>query len=372
MSKLFQPIQINGLRLSNRFVRSATWEGMATEDGRCTGELVDLMAGLARGEVGLIITGHAYVHPRGQAGPLQLGIYDDKLLPGLTRMVEAVHARSGKIVAQLAHAGLYADPQLTGARPLAPSALNEWVDTDPQAMTTRQIAETVEDFARAADRAMQAGFDGVQIHAAHGYLLSQFLSPAFNHRKDRYGGTPENRATLLLEVLERIRNVVGDRVPVLIKMNCGDFIEDGLDLEGAVGAARMLEQNGIDAIEISGGTGASGKLRPVRTGIKSKDDEAYFRNEAAVFRKQVTVPLMLVGGIRSFEIADDIVGSGTANLVSMSRPFIREPELVKRWKSGDHTKSTCLSDNRCFVPIRGGKGAYCVMEKREKSAPEPS
>lgn len=365
MSALFDPIDINGMSLSNRFVRSATWEGMATEDGRCTEKLTEVMTTLAEGGVGLIITGHAYVHRRGQAGPWQLGIYDDQLTPGLGQMVRAVHERSGKIVAQLAHAGLYADAALTGRQPLAPTQLTGFTPTPPEEMGPADIDAVIDAFAGAARRAQRAGFDGVQIHAAHGYLLSQFLSPLFNRRTDAYGGKTENRARILLDALKQVRRQVGPNYPVLIKMNTGDHLDGGLELAEALQIGAMLERAGIDAIELSGGTGASGKLRPVRTGINRPEQEAYFEPAARAFRKQVGLPLLLVGGIRSFAVAERIVAENIADCISMSRPFIREPDLVNRWKSGDRSPATCLSDNRCFVPIRNGKGIACVTAKRQ-------
>ena len=364
MTTLFDSIDINGMLLSNRFVRSATWEGLATEDGRCTDRLTELMTQLVDGGVGLIITGHAYVLRRGQAGPWQLGIYDDTLIPGLTQMTGAVHQRSGKIVAQLAHAGLYADVDRIGQPPLAPSVLTDLTETTPGEMRPVDIEQVIDAFGAAALRAKTAGFDGVQIHAAHGYLLSQFLSPRFNLRTDAYGGNDVKRARIVLEVLETIRQRVGPDYPVLIKMNAGDYLEGGLEPADAIRIGTRLASAGIDAIELSGGTGASGKLRPVRTGIKTVAQEAYFETAAAAFREQVRVPLILVGGIRSFSVAERIVSQDIADCISMSRPFIREPGLVNRWKSGDRSRSTCLSDNRCFVPINKGEGLYCVTEKR--------
>ena len=364
MSILFDPININGMLLPNRFVRSATWEGLATEGGSCTDRLTDKMIALAAGGVGLIITGHAYVHRRGQAGPWQLGIYDDKHVAGLSSMVEVVHRHDGKIVAQLAHAGLYADTELTGRLPLAPSAVDGLVQTQVEEMSTADIDQVVKAFASAARRAKEAGFDGVQIHSAHGYLLSQFISPRFNLRTDSYGGEVLNRARVVLEVLESIRTQVGSDYPVLIKLNTGDFLESGLELTDAVEIGALLESAGIDAIELSGGTGASGKLRPVRIGIHREDQEAYFESAAREFRERIRTPLILVGGIRSFSVAERIVAQNIADCISMSRPFIREPDLVNRWKSGDRSRATCLSDNRCFVPIRNGQGVYCVTAKR--------
>ncbi|MCJ7547843.1 MAG: NADH:flavin oxidoreductase [Deltaproteobacteria bacterium] len=364
MLKLFDITQLNGMTLKNRFVRSATAEGMATEDGEATPRLINLMAELAEGGVGLIITGHAYVAKRGQATPAQLGIYDDKLTPGLRAMVAAVHEKDGKIVAQLAHSGLLAIPKLINSAPLAPSAIEGLVDTPLQEMTLADIHETIEAFGKAAGRACEAGFDGVQIHAAHSYLLSQFLSPAYNHRRDAYGGPIENRARILLEVVETIRGQVGKDYPLLIKMNCRDFLEGGLELEDALQAGAMLKEAGIDAIEVSGGTFASGNLMPVRTGIVTEGDEANFQAEARTFKQRLDIPIILVGGIRSFPVAERVVKDHTADYISMCRAFIREPALINRWQSGDLSKATCLSDSKCLRPALAGKGVYCVVEKR--------
>jgi 2,4-dienoyl-CoA reductase-like NADH-dependent reductase (Old Yellow Enzyme family) len=370
MSNLFDPTEINGMTLKNRFVRSATWEGMATENGACTLKLVETIARLAEGGVGLIITGHAYVKKQGRAGERQLGIYDDNLLDSLREMTEAVHQRDGRIIAQLAHSGLFADPSLTGYPPMAPSAISGITQHAVQEMTLSDIENVVESFGLAAQRAQKAGFDGVQLHAAHGYLLSQFLSPFFNRRSDHYGGHIENRANIHLEIMDSIRSYVGKDYPVLMKMNTRDFIEDGLELEDAVKTGILLAHR-LDAIELSGGTGLSGKLNPVRTGIRKEADEAYFEDAAVLFKEHIDIPIILVGGIRSFEVADRIVNSGITDYVSMSRPFIREPGLINRWRSGDRLKATCLSDNRCFVPAGTGKGIYCVTKERQSKGSDP-
>jgi 2,4-dienoyl-CoA reductase-like NADH-dependent reductase (Old Yellow Enzyme family) len=360
MSKLFETTEINGMELLNRFVRSATWEGMATEDGACTGRLVELMAQLAQGRVGLIITSHTYVLPEGQAGPWQLGVYKDELIEGLREMTAAVHSRGGNVVLQMAHAGLFASSSLTGQKPMAMSKVEEVSKSPCKEMTLDEIQQIVEAFGQAARRAKEAGFDGVQIHAAHGYLLSQSLSPFFNRRTDAYGGPIENRARFLLEVLQRVRGTTGANFPLLVKMNCQDFIEGGLSFEDSVEVGEMLQKGGIDAIELSGGTFVSGKLGPSRGRIDSEEKEAYFKDSAKVFKERLSVPLMLVGGIRSFQIAEQLVEEGYADYISMSRPFIREPNLIERWESGDLSKASCLSDSKCFGPIMAGKGMYCI------------
>ncbi len=366
MSKLFETSEIKGMKLSNRFVRSATWEGMAADDGACTPKLIDLMVSLAKGDVGLIITSHAYVSPEGQAGPWQLGVYKDELISGLTEMTKAVHDHGGKIVIQLAHAGYFANAKLTGQTPMAPSNAEGFAKSPRKEMNADEIQGVVKAYGTAAKRAQTAGFDGVQIHCAHGYLLSQFLSPAFNQRKDEYGGEIRNRARALVEVLRKIRQTVGKDYPVLVKMNCQDFIENGLQPEDSLQAGKMLVENGIDAIELSGGVLIGGKLSPSRMGIKSEEKEAYFQNEARTFKREVNAPLILVGGNRSFQVAERIVNEGVADYISLCRPLIREPDLVNRWKSGDLSKAACMSDNMCFEPAMKGDGIYCLTEEREK------
>ena len=366
MNTLFEPSEINGMTISNRFVRSATWSGMAADDGASTPQLVDLMRDLAKGGIGLIITGHAYVQQNGQAGPWQLGIYKDELIPGLKTITHAVHETGGKVILQLAHAGLYAKSALTRQAPLAPSNIDGLSKKPRKEMRIQDIKEIVNSFGEAARRARDAGFDGVQIHSAHGYLLSQFLSPFFNRRTDEYGGKIQNRAKFLLEVLATIRNVVGRDYPILVKLNSQDFSADGLTLKDSMRVGAMLSEKGIDAIELSGGLITSSSLSPSRRGITSKKKEAYFRTEAQSFKKAINVPLILVGGIRSYNVAKQLIDEGVADYISMCRPFIREPYLINRWKAGDLKKAACISDNMCFSPAMAGKGIYCVTEEKEK------
>ncbi len=366
MSRLFETTVINGMKIDNRFVRSATWEGMAADDGGVTPKLEETYAALAAGGAGMIITSHAYIRKDGQATPKQIGIYKNELIPGLYSLTYAVHERGGRVVAQLAHAGTFAAEQLLEQPPLAVSNYEGLSKMPRREITGQDIDGIVSDYGRAAARARAAGFDGVQLHAAHGYLLSQFLSPAFNRRKDGYGGAIDNRVRVCLEAIRAVRASVGKDYPVLIKLNCSDFIEGGMELEDSLRTAEMLAGAGADAIELSGGTIVSGKLSPSRTKIDTEEKEAYFRQEAAVIKKRISIPLILVGGMRSFAVADRLVNEDAADYISMSRPFIREPGLVNRWKAGDLRRAACVSDNLCFKPALEGKGIYCVTEEREK------
>ncbi len=345
MAPLFEPGKINCMTVANRFVRSATWTGMATDDGACTSQMIDLMTDLAKGGVGLIITGHAYVHQKGWHQPWQLGIDKDDLIPGLQRMTRAVHEEGSKIVLQLGYGGAY----LSKAR--------------VRRLSIRDIGEIVESFGQAAVRAKISGFDAVQIFAAHGFLLSQLLCPRYNDREDEYGGPIENRARALLEVLHEVRKAVGRDYPVLVKLNCRDFVENGLTLEEAIRVGQMLEEGGIDAIELSGGLLNIANLMENR--IDSERDEAFFQDAAGKFKKKIRVPLILVGGIRSFTVAQQLVKEGVADYVSMCRPLICEPDLINRWEAGHGQKAACISCNNCIEQAQHGRGISCVPLKKE-------
>ncbi len=364
MSKLFETSNINAMQLSNRFVRSATWEGLAAEDGSCTADFKALYTELAKGGVGLIITSHTFVRADGKGSPRQLGLHKDELIPGLKDLTRAIHQYGSRVAVELSHAGILTSEQLTGAAPMVVSAVEDFSRGPGRELTVEDIQQIADAFAQAAGRAVKAGFDAVQIHAAHGFLLNQFLSPAFNKRNDDYGGSINNRARALLEVLEKIRSSVGSDFPVLVKLNSEDFIDGGLTLVDSVRVGQMLQEAGIDAIEVSGGTIVTGDH--CRQDIDSKEKEAYWRDAAKVFKEKLHVPLILVGGVRSFQLAEQLVDQGYADYISMSRPFIREPDLVNRWASGDLGKATCLSDNLCRGPLLKGKGIYCVVEKGQR------
>ncbi|KIX12753.1 NADH:flavin oxidoreductase [Dethiosulfatarculus sandiegensis] len=359
MSDLFEINRLAGMELANRFVRSATWEGMADEKGAVTDQLIEYYARLAKGGVGLIIASHAYVTIQGKAGLGQLGIYDDSLAPGYERLTKAVHENKGKVAAQLAHAGFLANTELSGLPAVAPSATAQGYNRKVEALTVSDIARLTRDFALAAQRAKDAGFDGVQIHAAHTYLLSQFLSPFFNRRTDIYGGGIEQRARMLLEVYEAVRKQVGEDYPVLVKINSGDFLDGGLSEAHSLVACRLLSQAGVDAIEMSGGNLLDPKFRPARPGKITPQTEAYYRNQAKAVRAQISCPLILVGGIRSLDVARQLFDEKTCDYISLSRPLIREPDLIKRWQKGDTRPAECLSDNLCYKPIYAGKGVSC-------------
>jgi 2,4-dienoyl-CoA reductase-like NADH-dependent reductase (Old Yellow Enzyme family) len=227
------------------------------------------------------------------------------------------------------------------------------------AMTHEEIQQVVSAFGLAAARAKQAGFDGVQLHGAHGYLLSEFLSPFFNKRTDRYGGTLANRSRFVVEVYHAVRSVVGEQYPVMIKLNSEDLVTGGLTIDQMLHVAKTLETVGIDAIELSGGIGSMWKS--YASSKRSVQNGAYYQSAAKRYKKSIDVPLMLVGGIRSFEEAKRLITEGTADYVSLCRPLIRDPALINRWKSGDMHESACISCRACMNAILDGSDLHCVQ-----------
>jgi 2,4-dienoyl-CoA reductase-like NADH-dependent reductase (Old Yellow Enzyme family) len=367
MTALFDQTMINGMTLRNRLVRSATWEGMCEQDGRPTEKLINCYRDLARGGVGLIISGYTFVKPEGKQSPGKMGIHTDDFAGDYEKLTGAVHDAGGKIVVQLVHAGGQTDSANAGRQPLAPSAIQ--VDQFPEVpaeLTSDEINDIVLAFAEGARRAKSWGFDGVQLHGAHGYLINQFLSPLTNRRTDEYGGSIENRSRFLLEVYRKVRESVGDDYPVFIKLNAADNLDGGLDIGDALYAAKELSEAGIDAIEVSAGTPASGEESPVRKKIDKPEKEAYNLALARQTKEAVNCPVMVVGGFRSYEVAEKTVRDDGMDYISMARPLIREPGLANRWQEGDRSPATCISCNGCFGPGLEEGGIYCVIEKKER------
>lgn len=363
----YDKMTINGMTVPNRLVRSATWEGLASAEGFVTPALEDVMVELADGGVGMIITGHMFVAEQGRAGDRQLAVYADEYINGLRSMVKKIHERGSVVVAQLAHAGGQAAQAITGMPALGPSPFARKDGAVCQEMTESDIDNMVYAFQQAASRAVAAGFDGVQIHAAHGYGLSQFLSPHINKRKDMYGGSLENRIRPLVRVYEAIRRVVGDKYPVTLKINCEDYVEGGLELEESASIIQGLEMLGLDAVEISGGLLTSSPSKSsVRVGrFDTPAKEAWYREAARAVRERTKMPIILVGGIRSFSVVEGLLAEGLIDFVSMSRPLLREPDLLKRWEAGDLRRADCISCNKCFSVLVNNEGFFCPVERSE-------
>ena len=352
MPSLFEPARIQGIQLRNRMVRSATAECMAKVNGEPKPGLSEVYRDLAAGGVGLIITGHMFVHRTGKAHPGMTGIDDDRLVRPLSELVPAVHQAGGRIAAQINHAGRQTrDPSV--ADPVAPSEVPaSGHRAGARALTLDEIETLVESYGRAAARAKAAGFDAVQIHAAHGYLVSQFLSPLTNRRTDAFGGSLENRMRFLKRVAGAVRDAVGPGFPVLIKLGLRDEDEAGLTLADGLQVVARLAEFSIDAVEISGGIAGSRNFN-IPTAIRPGQNEAYFRPWAVQARRATDLPILLVGGFRSLESMEATLASGDAQFISLCRPLICEPDLAHRLQSGAQTASRCVSGNRCWPEAQG-------------------
>jgi 2,4-dienoyl-CoA reductase-like NADH-dependent reductase (Old Yellow Enzyme family) len=368
MSILFEPTSLKNITLRNRFVRSATYDGSADQEGHVSDQQVEIFKQLARGGVGLIVTGITYIHPSGQIVPFQNSIAGDDHIPGFKGLTAAVHSLGASIAIQLFHAGREAAAFLKGKneQAIAPS----FVEEDPyfaekyRPMRDEEIWEIVRSFGDAARRAREAGFDAVQLHGAHGYLLSQFLSPYANRRDDDWGGTLEKRLRFFREVHQEIRTKVGEDFPVLIKIGVKDEIPGGLELWEGKLAVQFLVQWGFDALEISQGLrGLRYENTEFRRKIDHIDREAYFRDWCGEIRRQVNVPTIIVGGLRTYSLMEDVVQKGEADLVALSRPLIREPGIINAWRSGDHRRAACISCNGCLEALRRGQPLHCVQQK---------
>ena len=367
MSVLFTPIKVGKLEIENRFMRSATYSALADEDGLIGDESVELMKRLASNDVGLIITGYAYVLKNGQSFADMNGIQDDDHIPGYQKMTKAVHELGGKIVMQIVHCGV-SSPTVasTGGDLMAVSVPEKAAGqgAQPREMTDEDIESIIGAFGQGARRAQEAGFDGVQIHGAHGYLVTQFLSPQSNRRSDKWGGSIENRMRFVVESTRSIKKNVDDDFPVMIKLGCRDYTEADakLTIEEGAQVAKALEKEGHCHIEISHGM-VDNTGRKLASGVTKPEQEAYMLPDARALRAAVDIPLGLVGGIRSPAVMEEIIDSGAADMISICRPLIREPDLVKQWKEGSRKTADCISCGKCFNMVEG-KMAICCSQIR--------
>lgn len=381
MSLLFSPSKIGNLEIKNRFIHSATYEGMAAEDGKVQDEIIKRYERLAKGEVGLIIPGYLFIHPLGQALKYQTGIHSDQMIPGLKKVVDAVHEYDGKIVFQIAHSGRQTTKELIGRKPKGPSA--KWRNpadfTKPLEMEEDEIHETIRDFGSAAGRAAEAGADGIQLHAAHGYLINQFLSPFYNERKDRWGGSDENRFRFLKEVVTAVRSKLPENMPVLIKLNSNDFTpQKGIVPDLAATYAKWLADLNVDLVEVSCGSVDFAPFHECRGDVPVDEmaesfpwwkrpfikamlkrwagkydlEEGYNLGAAEHIKPALgKIPMSVVGGIRRLSHMEEIIAKKKSDFLSMSRPFIREPDIVRKFRQNKTDTVSCISCNRCVAAI---------------------
>lgn len=361
MTLLFTPQKLGSLEVPNRLVRSATAERFADESGRPDARQEALYRQLVRGGVGLIITGHMFVHPNGKAHPEMTGIHSDDLLPDLAKLADAVHEEGGLVAVQINHAGMKANAENV-AEKVAPSDLSDvpYIKGTAKALRPDEILAIIDSFAQAAHRAKQAGFDAVQLHSAHGYLGSQFLSPLTNQRTDEWGGSIENRMRFLRRVAAAVRAEVGPDYPVFTKLGIVDGYDGGLTLADSVQVVAALAEMGLDAVELSSGIGASSTHK----GVRKPSEEAYFLPFAQAARQVTDLTLMLVGGMRSRGVMEKLLAYGEVDFISMCRPLINDPDFPNQLREGKVERSGCLSANNCWPTEMGtGIGCKCPVEK---------
>jgi 2,4-dienoyl-CoA reductase-like NADH-dependent reductase (Old Yellow Enzyme family) len=363
MKQLFEKSSINGLELKNRFIRSATWERMADGNGHLTEKLIKVYEDLADGGAAAIITGYAYVMKDEQPNPNMMGIYDDSFIEEYSELTETIHNKGSRIILQIVYGGSYTWFNASERVIWGPSAVtNKFSNVTPEEMSKDDIQTLIEAFGDAALRAKKSGFDGVEIHGAHGYLLNMFLSPFFNIREDEYGGSSENRARIIYEIYDNARIKAGEDFPILIKLNCSDFNGDkGFTFEECKTLCRKLEQKGINAIEISGGTvfkAAKPEKDPSGFTGNLMKNESYFAEYAKEIAEIVDVPVILAGGNRSIDGMENILLNSRIEYFSISRPLLSEPDLINKWDKDRTVKPRCTSCGKCF----NENGNRCILD----------
>jgi len=351
MSVLFEKTTIKGMELKNRLVRSATHEGMADANGFPNQRLFKLYERLAKGGVGLIITGYAFVSRDGISPfPGMLGIDSDEHVPKYQELVELVHKYGTAIAMQIAHCGRQTMEAATGSQPIAPSPVEDTTTgVVPREMTEEDIERVVEAFSQSSRRVKESGFDAIQIHSAHGYLISQFICPHTNRRKDQWGGSIENRMRFVRKIYEQCRRQVGENYPILIKYSAWDKMKNGLKPEEGVIAGEMMAEMGFDGIEVScgiGEDGGSGLLGNAPLG--SKPDEGYNREIAKTLKNRIKTPVFVVGGIINPTTMADIIQCGDADYVSLCRSLISDSQFPMKIQEGDNKPAKCIHCNLCL------------------------
>jgi 2,4-dienoyl-CoA reductase-like NADH-dependent reductase (Old Yellow Enzyme family)/thioredoxin reductase len=361
---LFAPARIGGLAVPNRIVFAATSSELADHDGFVTDDMVEYYAERARGGAGLLVVEATYVDPGGKRLHHNPMLHDDRYVPGLRRLVEAVQAAGARIALQLNDGGRESVPDVSGAPPRAPSALPSRFTAVgdgvvPQELTVAEIRELVRRFTEAAVRARAAGFDAVELHGAHGYLIGQFLSPESNHRQDAYGGDTRRRARFFVELVEAIKGALGREYPLICRMNGRDLVPGGLELDEAVEIGVLLEAAGADSISVSGGIHAS---RPYAIIPGMSVPRGCYAGYSEAFKRRLTVPIMAVGRINTPALAEEILVSGRADLVCLSRALLADPHFPAKARAGRVDRIVpCIACNECIATVHRHQGIACTM-----------
>lgn len=382
---LFNETSISGISVKNRIIRSATHDGLADENGAPSEKLIAKYENLAKNEIGCIITGYAAVSPNGVSPyPRMMKIFDDGVIEKYKELTDAVHRHNTPVILQIAHCGRQTSSKAIGLQKVAPSnVLHTFYPDKAKELTDAEIHEIINDFVSAAVRAEKAGFDGVQLHGGHGYLLHDFLSPYGNRRKDRWGGSLENRCKIVELIIKGIKEKTN--IPVWIKLSAEDNRKGGMNIESSVEICKRLEKAGCDAIEVSCGTVQDGmntmrsELMPMNAVFRYREPCASFPewlnkialpaanlinplirqpkplenfniDNAAIIKKNISVPVIAVGGIHKLSDMEDFLCKEKADFISMCRPFICEPDLAKKLKNGQ-TQAKCIMCNYCGLVI---------------------
>lgn len=350
MKKIFEPAIVGGLTLRNRIIRSATFEyAFDNANETFSDRLINMYEKLAGNGVAAIITGMVGIDENSRVAPVMIKAYGPKFVRELTTLIESVHRLDAKLVVQINHCGQKAGQIDGDGSPLGPSATTTADGKPVKAMSLAEIRSVVAGFAAAAVSCKQAGADAVQIHAAHGYLLSEFLNPYFNKRTDEYGGNIAGRARIVLEVYDAVRNAVGSDYPVWIKINSKDLTEPSISPAEFLWVCRELDKRGLNAIEVSGG--ASVNPQSVSTPlIQNETDEGRFGKEALQAAAAVAASVISVCGYRTPDVIENWLNRGGIDAISLCRPLIAEPDLAGRWEQGDLRKALCISCSKCFNP----------------------
>ncbi len=382
MNQVFEKVKIGRIVLNNRIIRSATHESMANENGEPTEELIKKYEQLAKGEVGAIVTGFVRIMQNGKV-PFMNMIDSDEKIDSFKKVANRVHKYNTPIILQLAHCGRQTRSKMTGYPTVAPSPIKDklYNEDKPHELTESEILEIIDNFVKGIERAKKAGFDGVELHLAHGYLLSSFLSPHMNKRKDRWGGNTENRFRIVKEILLKARETVRDYT-IIAKINAYEKSNDGMKIDEAIKISKYLEEAGCDAITVSCGIAEDGffTLRGdfpfeimEHDNFRIKELPKFVRNlakpvlerkfksptpyssynldSAEKIKKQVSIPVITVGGIRKLSEIEEIIEGNKSDLVAMAKPFIIEPNIVKKFKEGKQTESRCINCNYCIIGI---------------------
>lgn len=348
MKQLFEPVTVGRLALKNRFIRSATFEyAFDNTSETFADKILPMYEELAGNSVAAIITGMVGVDENSRAASLMVKAYGQTFVPELKKLTESVHSFGAKLIVQINHCGQKARQIDSGGAPLGPSDTENAQGHSVKGMSLEEISSVVASFAEAAGRCQKAGADAVQIHAAHGYLLSEFLNPYFNKRTDEYGGNIVGRAKIVFEVYDAIRKVVGRDYPIWIKVNAKDMTEPSITSEEFLWLCQELDQLGIDAVEISGGAMITPQSSPSPL-IKKEEEEGYFGRESLEIAANIAASVISVCGYRTPNIIEKWLNKGNIEAISLCRPLISEPDLVGRWERGDRRKSRCVSCSKCF------------------------